>query len=710
MRGSLTFCSLSVFALCLPARSSAEAAVIRGRAVDSAGHPIAGAEVRIWQKLPGGDGRAENRAVIFDGDDVLVTDDEGRFTSPEVLVEEAFTRVVAEADGTLAVRSGWIEVGDRPTDAGEIVLKRLRTVVGRVTDRQMRPVADATVFDSGDGHRRVETKTDDTGNFRLPGVPEGDLFLFAEKPGFRFTGLHVSATDEAAFTLATVDEPVEPIGTLLPLVCDEEERGLARRATDAWLDEAAQAGTDAYEPLAALAKIDPVEACNRAGTMQFSNDRQRSRAQSAVVGNCIKRRALAWDELRTLIESTPGSKSGMYLAAVRQMDDSDVARRREWVAEALVCARRIEQPAARAAAFLEAAQGLFDAGDRERAAEIESEAETIVQKLPYSEASRFAFFWFARTLAKRDPDRALAWLEKIKDHNYVHDGAVIAVRLLPEHPDAAAEVWKRTGDRLERERPVQLASRSGQMADFCYRMAIADPKRAERIAREEKVPPLRVRGLAAAALRLAQSDPAAARKLLREIVRDELPRAAMDDDFEPFGFLLSAPILAAWVLPIAEQVDPQLGRECLWRSLSLRAPRPRRDKLDDEDAALDIELAMMLGRYDRDVARSLLAPQVAHLAELTRCASAGGNSQHARAAFAQASSETSKILAAALYIDPRWSAELFEGLPKGETESQRRFHAWIRSDWVGILSRRDEERRGEAHGFSLFSSNYWMPE
>ena len=74
----------------------AEAATIEGRVVDSAGEPLAGAEVRIWQHVRGPDGRLADRRVDFNGGDVLLTDAEGRFVSPDVLIAGA-AQVVAEA-------------------------------------------------------------------------------------------------------------------------------------------------------------------------------------------------------------------------------------------------------------------------------------------------------------------------------------------------------------------------------------------------------------------------------------------------------------------------------------------------------------------------------------------------------------------------------------------------------------------------------------
>ncbi len=47
--------------------SSADAATIEGRVVDSSGKPLAGAELRIWQKIAGPDRRLADKLLEFDG-------------------------------------------------------------------------------------------------------------------------------------------------------------------------------------------------------------------------------------------------------------------------------------------------------------------------------------------------------------------------------------------------------------------------------------------------------------------------------------------------------------------------------------------------------------------------------------------------------------------------------------------------------------------
>ena len=704
--------AVSCFLLAL---RSLDAATIEGRVVDSAGNPIAGAEVRIWQKLLGGpNGGSIDRPTDFDGGDVLHTDAEGRFVSPDVLVGEAFARIVVEADGMLAGRCGWIEIRkDAQAKAPDITLKRLRIVIGKVLDRRGAPVDGASVFNSGDGHERVKTTSKGGGKFRLADVPEGGVFLFAEAPGYRFTGSRLP-TDEtqASLTLTSVDEPAKPLATLPPLLSDERRAALAREILDPWLEWAEESAAGGFWPLLALANLDPVEAFNRADQMQIKSASQRSFLELAMLTNCLNRRDLSLDELRPLIESAedPSWHSRAYVWAAWRMDNSQELRRREWLALGLLHARRIDDPAQRAQSLAVVAAGLSGAGDDQRAGEVISEAEKLAEQLPaWDQESQRTFRMLALNLAKRDPVRAAAWLEKIEqDYSYISSGGDLAVDLLPEHPAAAEDAWNRTAKRLGDDwRKCHMGERSIQLAEFCYRLAGIDRQRAVQVARNTPVQPLRVRGLGAVALRLAESDPASARQLLESLLHDELPRPAVDDEFDPFGFsYLAPPLTAAWLLPIAERIDPQLARECFWRALALRAPRPRRGPFSDRDVEIDISLTMMLSRYDRIIARALLEPLVARLPEYRAPATSDLKAQHAMVVAINCRSLERLIVSAAAHVDPRWAVKLFETFPPG-----LRYGSFgVAQALVNTLSKQGANRWGEDGFFDACSANYWQPK
>ena len=172
---------------------------IRGRVTDSSGRPIMNAHVEVWRK-PQREGKPfENEQVRFDGLESVRTDAEGRFVTPGApgLEPDLPIRVIAFADGMLAARSPWMKPGDKKVvELGDIELRRLRTVAGRVVDRQGKPVSNAMLFHAGDAHKSERTTTDADGRFQLTGVPEGRVFLFVEKAEFRFTGKLIESSQQ----------------------------------------------------------------------------------------------------------------------------------------------------------------------------------------------------------------------------------------------------------------------------------------------------------------------------------------------------------------------------------------------------------------------------------------------------------------------------------------------------------------------------------
>ena len=77
--------------------------------------------------------------------------------------------------------SDWITIGEKTRTLPMMVLRPLRTVSGRVVDRQGKPVADIEVCQSGDGPDASATRTDADGRFSLGGFRQGPVFLFVRR-------------------------------------------------------------------------------------------------------------------------------------------------------------------------------------------------------------------------------------------------------------------------------------------------------------------------------------------------------------------------------------------------------------------------------------------------------------------------------------------------------------------------------------------------
>jgi hypothetical protein len=150
-------------------------------------------------------------------------------------------------------------------------------------------------------------------------------------------------------------------------------------------------------------------------------------------------------------------------------------------------------------------------------------------------------------------------------------------------------------------------------------------------------------------------------------------------------------------LPLAEEVDPELCRELFWQSLALRPRQPRRDDLVWGAELTDVELAKLLGRYDREIARALLEP-------LTAEASAGNDERGRTAERVTAFG----LFTAAVHIDPRWAKSLLDAV--GDSPSLLGAGEDTRLQFVCILAVPPPERWvGEGAWPVDFSAGLWKP-
>lgn len=692
---------------------NSSAAVITGRVTDGDGRPVAGAEVRIWQKMAGQkDQTIIDQPVRFadgDGGEVMLTDADGRFETPDVVAPEAFARVFVDADGMLTARGDWIEIRPQADPAPiQIIMRRLRTVAGRVLDREGRAIEGATVFHLGDAPEKIVTQTDREGKFRLPLVPEGRVFLFAEKPSYRFMGMLLEDDRDALITLARIDESIEPLKTLPPLLRYDDEIALVREMVERAV-EGAKSGTQAEKQRALLAsaEIDPVETFDRAEALGCREQPWRSHLAYQCTAACIAGRGnLSWEDLRSYLELSDHHASvAHYLCdAASRMGDDERARRLEWLDEALLYARNEENAMRRASALAYVADAFAEADQLRRAAEIIAEARKDVEHLPRE--PRF----IAIAEVHINPRRAAEGLASLPDaKSYQRDAGELAVRLLPENPELAEDLWRRAHEREGTLTPARFDVHGWEVvniADLCYRLAKVDPTRAERLARSEAFGQTRMRGLGGVALALSETDADTARSLLASLIRDELPRLPFDEAEIPR--LEAPPLTAAWLLPIAERIDPQLARECFWRSLALRRPRPRRDDFNDVAEEPDTELAKMLARYDREVARALLESMAARLPQIAAPLASSLNMRPAIFVQSYAHHKTRYILIAAALIDARWAADLVTTLPRGAD----RFSSPVHYLAATLGPPYDERWTGEVYdarwiNYGAYGAGYW---
>jgi len=663
----------------------AHAASLQGRVVDTTGMPVAGAEIRIFRKVKSADERSTRNELISLGAEALRTGADGRYETQFAFDAESPLRVVALAKGMLAGRSRWITAGDTPSvDVQDIVLRRLRTVPGRVVDRQGRPVAGATVFNVGDSHQRVETTTDAEGRFQLAGVPEGQVFLFVEEPGFRFTGKLLAAENKSVeIELASADEEVEPLRTLPPLLSDDEREALALRVLIPYL-KITENGTDNEKTLAILwlSTVDTIAALERLETVSFQEPSERQWALECLLSEMIEQGLTRdCDEIQSLIEKSdnPATKAAGYVYAARRLPGMGGDRKQEWLDEELLQARRETDPKRRALMLGRIAGGLFDQRQTARGEELARESLRLVEQLPIAHDVPWnTTGTVARVVSRFDLPAALALLERLHyDGIYCDEMGRLACELALRDAAEAERVWRMAG-RRDGRRPDALSLwwRDVELgAPLCYRLTKLDASRARRMASAMGDSTSRIDALGAVARALGESDEAAAVTLLRQLPRMELPRG--DPPGDRFYPLRTEAVALCRLLPLLERIDGRLGFEFLWRTLALRMPRPAAERLDDETERADLALITMLARYDRRLARAMLVPLVGRLEEFSASPSGFCAGQ---------------VVGAAAAIDPAWARQLLDRLPAPTDARRNRPMNWAKLELARMIGARDALR------------------
>jgi hypothetical protein len=636
----------------------------RIRVVDDAGKPVPGATVKnVWYKPTiAGQSAPQGLTGTTGSAKRVSTDADGRFA---VWVEAGTKYCLSlPAEGMSPLETEWIDFGKKAIP--DIVLHRppLRTIAGRVVDRQGKPVAGVTVFQSRSGPKPTEAVTAADGKFRLDGIADPKAFLFARKAGFRFCGRIVEGSaGDVELVLARAGEPSARTLHTLPLALGRAERlAMAKHVLEPVIKEAAAAEdlSGSVELLLVLARVDPARALQLIEKKPAKDPSMQDMIRGAAAVGLFRESP---DEARAVVEtlSDPFYRCMIYVSYFWDaVPASERSRRVELAAEALLHMQGVTEPWQRVIMRGQIARRLIELGQKEKATKLLRDGQTAAKTLAVVDMEGYARATLADELAAIDLPAALELIKGLTDGGeYCRHHGNIAHKIAGVNPAESQRILGLIGVR-EKENNDRVSFAIDQYAPrVCYRMAAVDLKRAKQIASAMTDACQKAQAHAVMAQALAKTQPAAARELLdRAFAVLEEPKSGKDSSDSRHDFAA----VAASLLPIAEMIDPQLVDEFLWRAISLRRRldgseepgRPDRPRGDRPDVP-DVRLALMLARYDRAMAAALFAPHATRLPTDT---------SHR--------DETAAVLSAAAILDPKRATAMVEGLPDGEAKHDAR--------------------------------------
>ena len=260
---------------------------LAGRVRNRAGQPVADQAVEVWYD---GGSRLQSNPVGFKNGPIRTAAD-GSFQTPDNLLVGSSYRVVVRAPGMEPILSDWITIEDKPRVLLPMIQRPLRTISGRVADRQGKPVLGVEVFQSGDGPERTATRTDSDGRFALGGfMSQRPVFLFVRSEGIRFFGRMIKPGEgEITMELTrTSERPTHPMRMLPDAIPLEESRALSRRLLEPyWEAVEKKIDSDRTFALRLLAVADPVGVLGKLEEMEFPDARQKSMVQVRWFGGWL---------------------------------------------------------------------------------------------------------------------------------------------------------------------------------------------------------------------------------------------------------------------------------------------------------------------------------------------------------------------------------------------------------------------------------------
>ena len=482
------------------------------RTVDASNQPIAAALIEVWQV--GGEPMPPRPRRVSVGDaNEIRTGADGRaafsFPTPAKKATNrtlaTYICITAQAKDYLVTRNDPIRAisGDHFDIA--LTLRRLVSVEGRVVDQAGRPVADATVFHTGNATPRTETRTDADGRFQLAGLLEGKSPVFVEHPAFHFHGqlLDTSAKSHELKLMAR-DQTPAPMRTLPPLRSHEEELKLACQVIRPALELAPAAERVGWFQVYAF--LEPWYAMDYVSTHMSKADKIRF-----VVQMMPQLYAAEPDEALTALESLDypeNYKAVTLIMTVAELPKLSRQRKLDLLDRAAQHARAITEPGGRVHRLSSVALRLFRLGETDAAKQIVETIAPLAKQLPPKDNAA-ACAVAGEAISLFDLPAGVRLTESVgtdNDDYYCTQSLIhIAARLADQQPAEAERIavaaaqasykayLKNRDHRDPTDEDLTYESTFDEMwlLPVCYRMVSADADRAERIAKAIHNPHLR---------------------------------------------------------------------------------------------------------------------------------------------------------------------------------------------------------------------------
>jgi|GEM_PF-2500563 len=406
--------------------SKAKVCRVRGMVIDQSGRPIENAQVLIkWQKR-----YKSNRSQISGVESTLEkrsTDAEGRFESTALWPGQMY-RVEVRARGySFAETEQIVGQPSQTYDFSTIRLVQInRSVAGRVLDSSGQPVENVRVFNSGDAPFPVNVQTDQDGRFQLDKLFGGPIYIFADKPGFRFSGTALTEKDDTvSITLLKKEETLPPTRKPENRLSYDDQKTLARRLLEQlWELPAAKKKTGVSDILKYMASIDLKQA------LQWSNQFEEGKFNAIVQASAAEFVPESDPEEAIRLIELAGGKTGfetaLQLAEKHVNSNPETALRfaelSAKLAESLKGRERIS-------ALAKSGGLLLRLGKESAGKPMLEQAAQAAAKLDGQLSNQIFRIVVAAQLAAIDDERALDLLKSIADRN-IREGGISRVAVV----------------------------------------------------------------------------------------------------------------------------------------------------------------------------------------------------------------------------------------------------------------------------------------